>query len=116
MLARSAYSELKPYNIKVTGLLPGGTATNFTNKRKVYSDEENKAYSGNVHRAVAALANMEQSGMSPSAVAEIIYNLLIEDKPPVIKTCGVKNTVLRFATRIMPEKVTLKVNERLYHQ
>ena len=116
MLARSAYSELKPYNIKVTGLLPGGTATNFTNKRKVYSDEENKAYSGNVHRAVAALANMEQSGMSPSAVAEIIYNLLIEDKPPVIKTCGVKNTVLRFATRIMPEKVTLKINERLYHQ
>ena len=116
MLARSAYSELKPYNIKVTGLLPGGTATNFTNKRKVYSDEENKAYSGNVHRDVAALANMEQSGMSPSAVAEIIYNLLIEDKPPVIKTCGVKNTVLRFATRIMPEKVTLKINERLYHQ
>ncbi|MDE7329800.1 MAG: hypothetical protein K2N30_01720 [Clostridia bacterium] len=116
MLARSAYSELRPYNIKVTGLLPGGTATDFTSKRKVYSDEENKAYSGNVNRAVAALANMEQSGMSPSAVAEIIYDLLIMGKPPVIKTCGVKNTMLRLATRVMPEKVTLKINERMYHQ
>ncbi|MBD5584664.1 MAG: SDR family NAD(P)-dependent oxidoreductase, partial [Clostridia bacterium] len=43
MLCRSAYSELKPYGIKVTGLLPGGTATAFTFKRKVYDSEENKA-------------------------------------------------------------------------
>ncbi len=116
MLCRAAYCELKPYNIKVTGLLPGGTATNFTFKRKVYPDEENKSYSGNVNRAVAALANMEQSGMPPSDVAEMIYNLLTTDKPPVIKICGVKNTVLRFVSRVMPEKVTLKINERMFHQ
>ena len=116
MLSRAAYSELRPYNIKVTGILPGGTATNFTSKRKVYSDDENKSYSGNVHKAVAALANMEQSGMSPDEVAEIIYNVLVSDKPPVIKICGVKNTVLRLFTRVMPEKVTLKINERMFHQ
>ncbi|MDE6585767.1 MAG: SDR family NAD(P)-dependent oxidoreductase, partial [Clostridia bacterium] len=79
MFSRAAYSELKPYGIKVTGLLPGGTATNFTSKRKVYPEEENRSYSGNVNRAVAALANMEQSGMSPAAVAEIIYEILIAD-------------------------------------
>ncbi|MDE7083190.1 MAG: SDR family NAD(P)-dependent oxidoreductase [Clostridia bacterium] len=116
MFCRSAYSELKPYGIKVTGLLPGGTATGFTFKRKVYTDEENKAYSGKVNRAVAALANMEQGGMSPSAVAEIIYNLLITDNPPVIKTCGTKNTVFRLFSRVMPEKVTLRINERMYNQ
>lgn len=116
MLCRSAYSELKPYNIKVTGLLPGGTSTNFTFKRKVYTDEENKGYSGSVNRAVAALANMEQSGMSPAAVAEIIYNTLIEDKPPVIRICGAKNTMFRLFSRMMPEKVTLKINERMYNQ
>lgn len=116
MLCRAAYSELKPYGIKVTGLLPGGTATNFTFKRKIYSDDENKSYSGSVNRAVAALANMEQSGMSPDAVAEIIYNLLITDKPPVIKICGVKNTMFRLFSRVLPEKVTLKINERMYNQ
>ena len=116
MLCRSAYSELKPYGIKVTGLLPGGTATAFTFKRKVYTNEENRAYSGKVNRAVAALANMEQGGMSPSAVAEIIYNLIIMDKPPVIKICGAKNTMFRLFSRVMPEKVTLKINDRMYNQ
>lgn len=116
MLCRSAYSELKPYGIHVTGLLPGGTATAFTFKRKVYTDEQNKAYSGKVNRAVAALANMEQSGMSPAAVAEIIYNLLITDNPPVIKICGAKNMMFRLMSRVMPEKVTLKINERMYNQ
>lgn len=116
MLCRAAYSELKPYGIKVTGLLPGGTATGFTFKRKVYTNEENKSYSGKVNRAVAALANMEQGGMQPAAVAEIIYNLIIADKPPVIKICGAKNTVFRLFSRVMPEKVTLKINERMYNQ
>ena len=116
MLCRSAYSELKPYGIKVTGLLPGGTATNFTFKRKVYSEDENKSYSHNVNKAVAALAKMEQSGMSPSAVAEIIYNLLLIENPPVIKICGVKNTVFRLFSRVMPEKITLKLNDRAYNQ
>ncbi|MDE5667424.1 MAG: SDR family NAD(P)-dependent oxidoreductase [Clostridia bacterium] len=116
MFCRAAYSELKPYGIKVTGLLPGGTATAFTFKRKVYAAEENHAYSGKVNRAVAALANMEQGGMSPSAVAEIIYNVLITDKPPVIKTCGAKNTVFRLFTRVMPEKFTLRINDRMYNQ
>ena len=54
--------------------------------------------------------------MSPSAVAEIIYNLLITDKPPVIKTCGTKNTMFRLFSRVMPEKVTLRINERMYNQ
>ena len=116
MFCRSAYSELKPYGIKVTGLLPGGTATAFTFKRKVYTEEENKSYSGKVNRAVAALANIEQGGMSPATVAEIIYNLLVMDNPPVIKTCGRKNTMFRLMSRVMPEKVTLRINERMYNQ
>jgi len=116
MLCRAAYSELKPYGIKVTGVLPGGTATGFSFKRKVYTTEENKAYSGSVNKAVAALANMEQSGMSPVAVAEIIYGVLMEENPPVIKSCGVKNAMYRAFTRIMPEKLTLKINERMYNQ
>lgn len=116
MLCRAAYSELKEYNIKVTGLLPGGTATNFTFKRKVYADAENKSYSQNVNKAVAALANMEQSGMPPAEVAEIIYNLLITDKPPVIKICGAKNAALRLFSRVAPQKLTLKMNERAYNQ
>ncbi len=116
MLAKEANTELKPYNIVVTALLPGGTATNFSFKRKVYSDEENKTYARNVNKAVAALANMEQSGMKASRVAEDIYKILTADKPPVVRTCGIKNKSYRIASRIMPEKLTLYINDRAFHQ
>lgn len=116
MLAREANSELKNYNIAVTAILPGGTATNFSFKRKVYTEEENKGYARSVNKAVAALANMEQSGMKPSRVAEDIYKTLISDKPPIIKTCGTMNTAKRFATRVMPEKLTLYLNDRMFNQ
>ena len=116
MLCRAAYCELKPYNIKVTGVLPGGTATGFTFKRKVYDASQTGIYSGSVNKAVAALANMEQSGMSPSSVAEIICSLTTMDKPPVIKICGARNTVYRLFSRIMPQKVTLNINDRMYNQ
>lgn len=116
MLCRAAYGELKQFGISVTGVLPGGTATNFTFKRKVYPDEENKGYSASVNRAVAALANMEQSGMSAKEVAAIICDVLGQENPPVIKACGMKNTVFHVASRMMPEKIVLKMNERSYRQ
>ncbi|MCM1438926.1 MAG: SDR family NAD(P)-dependent oxidoreductase [Roseburia sp.] len=116
MLAREANTELNRYGITVTAVLPGGTATNFSFKRKVYPEEENGTYGRAVNKAVAALNNMEQSGMKPSRVAEDIYKVLTAEKPPLIKTCGVKNTIGRFATRVMPEKVTNYLNGKMYHQ
>ncbi len=116
MLVREAYSELKPYNIKVTAFLPGGTATGFTFKRKVYSDEENLTYAQDLNRAVDALAKMEQNGMSPAAVAEDIYKLLLTDKPPVVKASGFKNSAYRIMSHVMPEKMTLYFNNRAYRQ
>jgi short-subunit dehydrogenase len=116
MLAREAYIELKPYNIKVTAILPGGTATGFTYKRKVYSDEANKDYADKVTYAVGALADMEQGGMSPASVAEDIYNILTQPHPPVVKACGVKNSAYRIMSHIMPEKFSLYLDGRMFRQ
>lgn len=116
MLVKEAYCELKPYGVKVTAFLPGGTSTGFTLKRKVYTDDENKSYSGNVNNAVAALADMEQHGMSPAAVAEDIYEILLADKPPVVKASGFKNSAYRIMSHVMPEKVTLYFNDRAFRQ
>ncbi|MDE6104062.1 MAG: SDR family NAD(P)-dependent oxidoreductase [Clostridia bacterium] len=114
MLAREAYCELKHYGINVTALLPGGTSTGFTYKRKVYSDDENRTYAQSVNRAVAALADMEQRGMSPAEVAEDIYGLLLSNKPPVVKACGFKNSAYRIFSHVMPEKVTLYIDKRAF--
>ncbi len=116
MLARAANTELSPYRISTTAILPGGTSTNFSFKRKVYSEEENGSYFKSVNRAVAALANMEQSGMKPCRVAEDIYSVLTAENPPIIKTCGAKNTAKRFASKVMPEKLTAYLNAKMYKQ
>ena len=116
MLAREAYLELKPYNIKVTAYLPGGTATGFTYKRKVYTEDETKSYSRNMARAVDALAGMEQKGMSPATVAEGILKISLSDKPPVVKASGFKNQTYRILSHIVPEKITLNFNDRMYGQ
>lgn len=116
MLARAAYAELSPYDISVTAFLPGGTSTGFTFKRKVYTDDGNGSYAKNVNCAVAALADMEQKGMSPSSVAEDVLKVIYSDKPPVVKTSGVKNTAYRIMSRVMPEKLTLYLNNRMYGQ
>lgn len=116
MLAREAYLELKPYRIQVTAFLPGGTATAFTFKRKVYSKEESRSYAENLDRAVTALAGIEQGGMSPSEVAEDILSVVLSDRPPVVRASGFKNSATRMISRFAPEKMTLYFNERMFGQ
>lgn len=116
MLARGARQELKSYKIKVTALLPGGTATGFTYKRKIYSDEASGDYAKDMNRAVEALAGMEQNGMSAEAVADDLFKVINSDNPPLIKTCGAKNTAYRILSRMLPEKLTLFMTEKRYRQ
>ncbi len=116
MLARGANQELKGYGIKVTAILPGGTATGFTFKRKIYSEDSSGGYAKNLNRAVEALAKIEQGGMSASAVAEDMYKVINADNPPLIKTCGARNTAYRILSRVLPEKLTLYMTEKRYGQ
>ncbi len=116
MLAREAYLELKPYNIFVTAFLPGGTKTEFTFKRKVYSEDESRDYTKDVKQAVEALAEMEQNGMSPCRVADDLFEIILSDKPPVVKVSGLKNSAYRFLSHVVPEKMTLYFDDRMYRE
>jgi len=116
ILAKSLHGELKPYGVKACAILPGGTATGFTFKRKVYSEEDNKTYAKSVNKAVAALAHFEQSGMNPAVVAERIYKALVAENPSVIKTVGAKNVAFRYASRVLPERLTLYLNNKVFNQ
>lgn len=81
MLAKAAAIELEPYHIHVCSVQPGGTSTGFTFKRKIYADEENREYAAKLKRATAALANMEQGGLSAGEVAKQVVEVLCEKHP-----------------------------------
>ena len=116
MLAREADMELKGRGVRVSAVLPGGTATDFTYSRMVYG-EECTDYASNVRKASAALANMEQGGMNASLVAGAIVKLAEKRNPPSVVTVGGKNGALRFFNKLLPERwvdymVMKKFNQR----
>ncbi len=105
MLAREADLELRGRGIRVSALLPGGTATDFTYNRRVYGEEDNQSYSSSVKKAQAALANMEQGGMNPSLVADAVIKLAEKRNPPAVAVAGGKNAFAYYASRLLPERV-----------
>ncbi len=116
MLAREADLELRKHGVRVSALLPGGTATDFTYSRRVYGEEESGSYSPSVKKASAALANMEQGGMNPSLVAESVLKLVEKKNPPPIAVVGVKNNVMRYLYKMLPERVTDYMVRKKFNQ
>ncbi len=106
MLARESDLELRKQGVRVSALLPGGTATDFTYARRVYGEEDAKTYTSSVKKASAALANMEQGGMNPSLVADAIVKLAVKRNPPPVAVAGGKNSFARFMYKLLPERVT----------
>lgn len=116
MLAREANIELNKHRIKVTALLPGGTATDFTYRRRVYRDDESMSYSPSLKKASAALANMEQGGMNPSLVADAAIKLSLRKNPPPVFVAGGRNLMVHYLYKFLPERVVDWAVKRKFNQ
>ena len=115
MLAREANMELKGRGVRVSALIPGGTATDFTYNRMIYKDEATD-YAGSVKKASAALANMEQGGMNASLVAGAIVKLAERKNPPPVLSVGPKNSFVRFMNRVLPAEWVDRMVMRRFNQ
>ena len=116
LFVKSLDIELSPYNISVTAMLPGGTATDFTKKRIVYPPEFIAPYQERMLNAVTAQAKYEQNGLSPETVAESIVSVVKSKKPPLTKVVGIVNKVQTLAEKIAPETLTAKIYKKKYNQ
>ena len=106
MLAREANVELRERGVRVSALLPGGQATDFTYSRRIYGEDESLNYAQSVKKASAALANIEQGGMNPSLVAEAIIKLAEKKNPPPVAVAGGMNGLTRYLYKLLPERIT----------
>jgi len=116
MLAKEADMELRERGVRVSALLPGGTATDFTYNRRIYPEDESMSYSHAVKKASAALANMEQGGMNPSLVAEAVIRLAEKRNPPSVSVAGGKNTAAYVASRVLPNRLVDWVVRKKFNQ
>lgn len=116
ILADELNMELNPFNIYVTSVCPGGTATRFTFKRKVYPDGDIGVYADALNKATISLANIEQGGMPASAVADAVIKVLSAATPPVKTTCGITNKSYMLFDRLLPTRLTSFLNKNIYKQ
>lgn len=76
MLGKNLNLETKRYNIRTVTVLPGGTQTHFTFKRKVYPSNEVGGYYAEMDKSVEILADTELNGMKVNAVANTVVKAL----------------------------------------
>lgn len=106
MLGKELSMEVKPYGISVTTVLPGGTSTHFTFKRKVYPTDKAGVYGDDMLKSVGSLAGMEQGGESAQEVANTIVKALNTPNPPSVIASGIKNKAFYLSQKILPDKLT----------
>ncbi|MBQ8292812.1 MAG: SDR family NAD(P)-dependent oxidoreductase [Bacilli bacterium] len=111
-LAFTSNIELNDFNIYVTSVLPGGTKTSFTYKRKINNHHAGEYRS--LAYAVKRLEHMEQVGMRPEKVAKVVYRQIKKERPKIIVVVGLKNKIFYWISKLMPKKWLFKIVKRAF--
>lgn len=115
MAVKTLRQELSPLGVRIISVMPGGTKTNFSFKRKVYPYSEVGEYAENMNSAVKALQNIEQKGMKPSAVAKTIYRKCVSKNClSGVYSSGLINKAIVLVTRIFPQQLNAGVLSLIY--
>lgn len=99
-------------NIKSTAVVIGGTKTQFTFKRKIYSDCGD--YDAKLKTATDTLIKTEQTGYDAEFISRKISKLICSSDPPVSVAVGAKNKFMCGLYGILPEKVKLYAIRKFY--
>lgn len=113
-LCMTLATELASRGVRVVSVMPGGTKTNFTFKRKIYPPEKIGDYKIAQENAVEKLAKIEQSGASPSKIAETIYRLCTQRSGVFLTTAGWKNKFLYAVIKILPQRLLTFLTRSVY--
>lgn len=108
-------NEVKPFGIRVTIVEPGDTRTGFTECRR-FSGAANahSVYWESFQKAVNTMIRDETNGPEPEKVAKVVLKLARKSNPPIRTAVDLKNKVMLFARRFVPERLVLYVLSKMY--
>ncbi len=112
-LTEALRSEVRPFNIKVTNVLPGDVKTSFTAMRQK-NPVNSGVYGEHISRSVEKMEHDEQNGMSPEVIAKLIYRLAYSKNPPVSVVGGAPYKALVFLGRHLPQRAVSSIIYKLY--
>lgn len=105
--------EGAPFGIHATIVEPGDTKTGFTGQRIIAIPQESP-YALTARIAIEKMEHDEQNGASAESVASVIYRVATTARPPVRKPVGTGYSLLLFAKRLLPDRMTEKIIGSLY--
>lgn len=114
MLVNALQLELLDKGVKVISVMPGGTKTRFTYKRKIYSCDLSDDYHKDMFEAVKSLHNIEQNGMKAEAVAETVFKLCTSQPLSHTFASGFINKLISFGIRILPQAIGTFIGKKVY--
>ncbi len=108
VLTRTVRTELRPYNVYVSEVLPGDVSTGFTDAR-VKTEGENKK----VSKSITKFEKYERGGMTPEKVAKVFYKLAKRKKPRP-RVCVGSLKLLIFLQKLLPTSTLDWLIKKIY--
>lgn len=112
--SRALREEVRRFGIGVTLIQPGDTKTGFTSGRVTVKNGKSDAYEKKFTRSVKRMERDEQNGSSPEHIARAIVKAAESKNPPVSKTVGFQYKLIKFALRLIPERLVSFAVRKLY--
>ena len=106
-------SELKPFGIRVSAVMPGDVRTGFTAAR-IKDDGEKSLYSDTVKASVAVMEKDEINGMPPEKVAKIIIKLAEKRRPKPLTVAGGKYKAFAVLNKLLPTGLVNSIVGSMY--
>lgn len=122
-LSEALYHELKPFNVKVCLLEPGGHKTNFRENMllaKDSSSEESSYFPYTKNYCLMLEKKINKEGTSANNISKKVLKLLNSSSPPLRTPSGFDAVSVYWLKKLLPERIFLMlvglISRRLYYR
>ncbi|MCL2185733.1 MAG: SDR family oxidoreductase [Treponema sp.] len=107
-------TELSPFGIKVSTIMPGDTKTGFTDAREKSFEKDDADYGSRIYRSISMMEKDEKNGMSPEKVAKVIYKAAVCKNPKPAYVAGFSYNFFIFLNKVLPKQFVQFVLGKIY--
>ena len=109
----SLANELKPFGIRVCAVMPGDTATGFTDARRKNPTGDD-VYGGKISASVTKMEKDERNGMPAEKAGQYIASVALSSRNGLLYTIGFSYKCINLLLKLLPIRVSNWLIGKLY--